>query len=220
VHIRTADTDRIQVKVHATSGGEGHFIFHWTTGTSSGAAEAGGLPKDLHLVAQRNGETLALCLTGDASRHECNNSGVEGSGWKANWELVVPARLHLELHGGVISGTVRGVAGGVTAHVGVGKLQLALPRGPVTARVGVGKLEVRVASADYGSVHLTAGVGNTHFQVGDRTIKAGYRHEFTSSGQETTGPGTTTYDLKAGTGEVTLHLGVSNSGKGMGEHDE
>lgn len=214
LHVRTADTDHIQVKVRAVQGGpEGHFIFQWTTGKSNGSQEAGGLPKDLHLVTEHHGDTVTLCVRAEKGAQACRHSGAESiNGWKADWQLVVPARMHLALDGGVISGKIRGVAGGVKANVGVGSLDLVLPNGPVTARVGVGKLDVRVKSREYGQVHLATGVGDTSFHVGGRRIKAGYHHEFTSSNQDTTGSGSTDYDLKAGTGHVSLKLGAGAGG--------
>lgn len=214
LHVSTADTDHLQVKVRAIQGGpQGHFIFQWTTGKSSGSQEVGGLPKSLHLVTERDGDTVTLCVRAEKGAQTCRDSGTETiNGWKADWQLVVPTRMHLALDGGVINGKIRGVAGGVKANVGVGSLDLVLPNGPVTARVGVGKLDVRVKSRDYGHVHLATGVGDTSFHVGGRRIKAGYHHEFTSSNQETTGAGNTDYDLKAGTGHVSLKLGAGAGG--------
>lgn len=204
--VTAADTDTIKVKVQAQQGGGAHFIFAWSSGTSSAA-----LPANLHLIAHRDGKTLTLCLATDS----CNetNVNIEGmGGWKASWQIVVPKRFHVRVRGGVLDAHVRGVAGGLDLKLGVGKLSAYLPDGPVSAKMGVGKIAVSVASPDYGEVHLATGVGDTSFSVRGKKITDGFKREFTSSTQDTTGSGKTDYDLKIGTGAITLQLGVKDAG--------
>lgn len=214
LHITSADTDSIKIKVRVEQGGQGHFIFTWTSGTGNT-----GPPASLHLVAHRSGDTLTLCLSADSC--EDNGTTVEGmGGWQAQWELVVPRRFHVTVNGGVLDTHVRGIAGGLDINIGVGKLSAFLPRGPVSAKIGVGKLDVAVASSDYGPVHLATGVGDARFTVGGKKITSGYQHEFTSSSQDTTGNGKTAYDLKAGTGAIVLALGAKSPGSANSDSND
>lgn len=228
VHITTADTDSVSIKAVAEPGSRMHFIFDWTTGSS-----ANKLPADLHLIAARKGSRLVIGLAtaagtaslpasaasaASAGHHIIIMGGSSyGSGeqnWKADWTLVLPARLALDLNTGVGKATVSGVGAGVHARIGVGKLDLRLPQGPVDATVGVGDVEAAIGSADYGKVSLAAGVGRVSFEVSGRRIETGYQHHFTSAEQRVNGPGKTAYTLKAGVGHVNLRLGVKNVNRG------
>lgn len=206
LRIIAADTDSIKVKVQVVRGDQGHFIFTWSSGSGSGS-----LPAALHLVARRDGTTLRLCLAPETC--ENSNADVNGlGGWKANWEIVVPKRFHVTLNGGVLDAHVRGIAGGLDSEIGVGNLHASLPNGPVSAKLGVGKVDVAVTSPDYGPVDLATGVGAASFSVEGTKITSGFHREFTSSNQQTNGTGTTAYDIKTGTGAITLRLGVKNAG--------
>jgi hypothetical protein len=225
VHIKTGNAGAIKVRIKARHGGHVHFIFDWTWGDEP----AHGVPKDLHLVSKRRGKTLTLCLV---SKHEngcqvetkghtrtvvpTSSSGhhriVIGShhhGWKADWTVVVPARLAVNLQLGVGDAKVKGVAGGLKSRIGVGHITAKLPHGPIDTHVGVGHIEADVGASDYGKVKLTAGVGHVNFEVNGDEVKTGYQHSFTSSEQSLTGSGSTAYTLEAGVGHVQLKLGVA-----------
>lgn len=232
IRVTTADTDTVSIKAAAEPGSRMHFIFDWTTGPA-----ANKLPADLHLIAARKGSRLVIGLAtaaGTASLPASAASAASaghhiiiiggnsyGSGehsWKADWTLVLPTRLALELNTGVGKATVSGVGGGVQAKIGVGKLDLRLPRGPMDATVGVGNVEAAIGSADYGKVSLAAGVGHVSFEVNGHTIRTGYQHHFTSAEQKLNGPGKTAYKLKAGVGHVNLRLGVKNLTKSSNDN--
>ncbi|MGH8128802.1 MAG: hypothetical protein ACRETC_10690 [Gammaproteobacteria bacterium] len=227
VHVTTANTGTVSIKAKAEPGNHMHFIFDWTTGPSANT-----LPADLHLVTRREGSQLIISLaTGAGSApaaasadtgHDRTTFNIGGhsyntgdnSGWKADWTLVLPARLALDLTVGVGKAQVGGVSGGVQARIGVGKLNITLPQGPVQANVGVGKINAFVTSADYGNVKLTAGVGHVEFDVNGQRNKTGYEKHFTAAEQKTSGSGKTDYTLKSGVGDVELELGVKNLPKG------
>lgn len=227
VRVTAADTDTVSIKAQAKPGGHGHFIFDWTTGPSTNA-----LPADLHLVAERQGTQLVVRLAsaeGTAATAATVNPPASASGkhittltlggrmtftegsnesdWKADWTLVLPRRLALDLTTGVGSVEINGIAGGLDANIGVGKLSAQLPQGPLNAKVGVGNISASIASADYGPVDLTAGVGDVGFTVNGHKNSTNYEHQFTAASQHLQGPGSTAYTLKAGVGHVALDLG-------------
>ena len=227
VRVTTTDTDTVSIKAQAQPGGHGHFIFDWTTGPSANT-----LPSDLHLVAERRGTQLVVRLAsaaGTANSATTINPAASASGksvttftlggkmtfteggdesnWKADWTLVLPRRLALDLKTGVGSVEINGIAGGLDADIGVGKLSAQLPQGPLNAKIGVGNISTAIASADYGAVDLTAGVGDIGFTVNGHKNDTNYEHQFTAASQHLDGPGTTAYTLKAGVGHISLDLG-------------
>ncbi|HEX5314967.1 MAG TPA: hypothetical protein VFX38_08705 [Gammaproteobacteria bacterium] len=230
ITVRAGKTNTVHVEATASPANHGHFIFDWTFGPPVNE-----LPPDLRLVTARRGTELVICLASSTSGCKAVTEAAEeataGSGhrrvtvvapgggfhveyggdsntaWKADWTLVVPARLALELRSGVGSADISGVGGGLQAHIGVGKVDAVLPRGPVSVNVGVGDADITVASPDYGSVHLAAGVGDVSFEVNGNKNTTGYDHQFTAASQELDGPGGPAYTLKAGVGHVKLALG-------------
>lgn len=208
VSVSAGKADTVKITVTAEPGGSGHFIFNWTTGTSSGP-----IPADLHLVTERQGTRLVVRLVGGNGAGGgpviVSPMGTMGDhNWKGHWSLVVPPRLALSLKGGVGKFSISGIAGGLTAKVGVGDVEAALVSGPVDASIGVGKISADVASPEYGDVTLTTGVGDVSFTVNGSKVDSGYEHHFTSATQHAQGTGTTAYRLEAGTGHVELNLGV------------
>ncbi|MGH8224798.1 MAG: hypothetical protein ACRER1_01410 [Gammaproteobacteria bacterium] len=233
VHVTTSNTDTVSIKATANPGNHMHFIFDWTTGASANA-----LPADLHLVTRREGSQLVVSLATDAgsaasaesanSGHDTNRLNINGhtyttddhSGWKADWTLVLPARLALDLTVGVGKAEISGVGGGVRAKIGVGKLNAQLPQGPMEANVGVGNVKAFIASADYGKVKLTAGVGRVEFDVNGQRNKTGYEKHFTAAEQQVNGGGKTDFTLKAGVGHVDLEIGVKDLPKPNDEDEQ
>ncbi len=221
IRITTAAADTVAVKATATASRNMHFIFDWTTGKSGNA-----LPPGLHLVTRRDGDTLMVSLesdetsakegmpapgTSDNGDHSLVNIHVDGDhsvGWKSNWTVTLPARLALKLKVGVGKATVLGLAGGLDARIGVGKLDAGLKQGPLEANVGVGDINADVMNADYGDVHLSAGVGHVEFYVNGQQNTTGFEQHLTASSQKLTGEGKTAYTLKAGVGHIKLQLGV------------
>ncbi len=192
------------------------------------------LPAGLHLVTRREGSQLVVSLATGAgsaasassadSGHKKTTIDVSGHtyttgdnpGWKANWTLVLPVRLALDLTVGVGKAQITGVGGGLRARIGVGKLTAQLPRGPVDANVGVGDVKAFITGADYGTVKLTAGVGHVEFDVNGQRNKTGYTSHFTSAEQQVNGSGKTGYSLKSGVGHVDLEIGVKDLPKSNG----
>jgi len=222
IRITTTTADKVAVKTAATAGRNMHFIFDWTTGKSGNA-----LPHGLHLVTRRDGDTLMVSLESDETSAKQDNSAEPGTsgnggqgvldfhvngdhsaGWKSNWTVTLPARLALKLKVGVGKATVLGLAGGLDANIGVGKLDAGLKKGPIEANVGVGDINADVMDADYGHIHLSAGVGHVEFYVNGQQNSTGFEQHLTASSQKLTGEGKTPYVLKAGVGHIRLKLGV------------
>ncbi len=219
ISVSTSKADSVNIKSVATASEQMHFIFHWTVGNGSEK-----LPAGLHLVTHREGDTLIVGLASKDEKLDIE-SGSEGTssggvdihingrshpGWKSDWTVVLPARLALDLVVGVGKARIDGLAGGLRAKVGVGKLDAWLPRGPIDANVGVGDIKAYVRGDDYGNVSLSAGVGHVDFYVHGRQNQTGYNKEFTSAKQSLTGPGKTAYKLTAGVGHVELKVGVKS----------
>ncbi len=222
IRVTSGSADKVAIRAAATAGGKMHFIFDWTTGKSGNA-----LPAGLHLVTRRDGDTLKVSLESDETSQKQGNPAEPGAsakgdqglinirvdgdhsvGWKSNWTVTLPPRLALKLKVGVGKATVLGLAGGLDAKVGVGKLDAGLKRGPLEANVGVGDINADVMDADYGNVHLSAGVGHVEFYVNGQQNTTGFEQHLTASSQKLTGKGKTPYTLKAGVGHIKLQLGV------------
>lgn len=213
VEVTAGKADTVKIVVTAIAGTPGHFIFNWTTATAGTP-----LPADLHLVTERKGDTLVVHLAGAQTAGSAQTAnhvlvvspfGAAHGHLTGHWQVVLPARLAFSLKSGVGHVRVSGLAGGLRAELGVGDLQANLPGGPVSVEAGVGKVEVTVASPDYGSVALTAGVGDVVFTVNGKKIRTGYQRSFVASTQHLSGPGRTDYTLKVGTGHVVLNLGAA-----------
>lgn len=213
VHIKAADTDSVKIKVTAKPGSHAHFIFDWTTGSEP----AGELPEGLHLVAAQADGTLVPRLVAAPSAGTASSSGASNSvaiglfgttrvnglehNWKADWTIVVPARLAVKLKVNVGSAKIHGIAGGLTAKINIGSLKTKLPRGPIHAKVNIGKIEADVGSAGYDRVNLSANVGDTVFRINGRNVNTG-------KNQQLHGHGEADYTLKTNIGSVELNLGV------------
>jgi len=197
VAIKAGDTNTIKATVRAVPGNSGQFIFRWVAGNE----KAGQLPSGLHLTHEMKDGTLTLCL----STNHCDNP--HESGWKSEWEVTLPARLHVKLHGNVGKGSVNGVAGGLEMNLNVGKIEAELPCGPVKASLNVGNIETRVADADYGKVELSTNVGHVGFTVDGRSVDTGVDHNFVSNSQSLRGSGSTPYAMSVNTGHIDLSLG-------------
>lgn len=222
VNVTTSKTDNVGINVSATPRDSMHFIFDW----SSGNGPPNQLPAGMHLVAQRQGDTLVVSMESGASGKSGSSAATtssdnwnvgsvhihtDGSGdnnWKGDWTITVPARLALDLKVGVGDLKIHGTAGGLRADVGMGKLAAELAKGPIRANVGMGSLTARVLDDDYGTVSLSAGVGTVAFKIHGKQDEAGYQKEFTSAKQEVNGPGKTSYKLQSGLGSVELDIGV------------
>jgi hypothetical protein len=123
--------------------------------------------------------------------------------FEAQWVVVLPTRIGLELAGGVGDVTVRGAAAGVRVELGVGDAVIEVSDGDVSVDVGVGDATVRGPQARYGTVTASGGVGDADILVGDERV--------TSDGlvgQSSTwrGDGPHAITLEFGVGEATIRL--------------
>jgi hypothetical protein len=123
--------------------------------------------------------------------------------FEAQWVVVLPARMALELAAGVGDVTVRGAAAGVRAEIGVGDAVIEVSDGEVSVNAGVGDATVRGPEARYGTVKASGGVGDADILVGDERV--------TSDGlvgQSSTwrGDGPHSITVEVGVGEATIRL--------------
>lgn len=123
--------------------------------------------------------------------------------FEAQWVVVLPARMALELAAGVGDVTVRGAAAGVRAELGVGDVVIEVSDGDVSVDVGVGDATVRGPEARYGTVKASGGVGNADILVGDERL-TGSGMVGQSSAWRGDGPHSIT--LEVGVGEATIRL--------------
>jgi len=100
--------------------------------------------------------------------------GIESSSsdprFEAQWVVVLPTRIGLELAGGVGDVTVRGAAAGVRVELGVGDAVIEVSDGEVSVDLGVGDATVRGPAARYGAVSASGGVGDADILVGDERV--------------------------------------------------
>ncbi|PWB75013.1 MAG: hypothetical protein C3F15_06960 [Holophagae bacterium] len=123
--------------------------------------------------------------------------------FEAQWVVVLPARVSLNLSAGVGDVTIRGAAAGVTIELGVGDATVEVSDGPVELELGVGDATVRGPVARFGQVTASGGVG-------DATIVAGGQ-QVTSEGmvgRETSwrGDGPHSIELEVGVGDARVVL--------------
>jgi len=123
--------------------------------------------------------------------------------FEAQWVVVLPARVTLELTAGVGDVTIRGAAAGVTIELGVGDATVEVSDGPVKVELGVGDATVRGPAGRFGEVTASGGVG-------DATVVAGGQQVTGEGmvGRETSwhGDGPHAIDLEVGVGDARVVL--------------
>jgi hypothetical protein len=123
--------------------------------------------------------------------------------FEAQWVVVLPPGVHLELTAGVGDLTVRGAAAGVRAELGVGDAVIEVSDGAVAVEVGVGDATVRGPAARFGQVAASGGVGDADIVVGDERV-AGSGMVGQSTSWSGSGPHSIT--LEVGVGEALVRL--------------
>ena len=131
------------------------------------------------------------------------DSGAGDPHFEAQWVVVLPARVTLEIAAGVGDVTIRGAAAGVTIELGVGDATVEVSDGPVEIELGVGDATVRGPVARFGQVTASGGVG-------DATVVADGQ-QVTSQGmvgRETSwrGDGPHSIELEVGVGDARVVL--------------
>jgi hypothetical protein len=123
--------------------------------------------------------------------------------FEAQWVVVVPARVALELAAGVGDVTIRGAAAGVEIELGVGDATVEVSDGPVKLELGVGDATVRGPVTRFGEVTASGGVGDaTVVAAGQQVTGEGM------VGRETTwrGDGPHSIELEIGVGDARVVL--------------
>jgi len=123
--------------------------------------------------------------------------------FEAQWVVVVPTRMKIELTAGVGDVTVHGAAAGAKVELGVGDAVIGVIDGPVAAEVGVGKGTVRGPASRYGDVTVSGGVGEADILVGGERVTGG---GFVGRKASWRGDGPHSIELEVGVGEARVVL--------------
>jgi len=147
------------------------------------AAEVPEITIDVTLVPRRGGlfssyraaeqevESARLVTKADGARLELEiECDSDEPHFEAQWVVVLPARVRLDLTNGVGEVTVRGAAGGVSLELGVGDATVEVSDGPVTLELGVGDATVRGPAGGFGEVSASGGVGDATIVVGNQQV--------------------------------------------------
>jgi hypothetical protein len=180
------------------------------------AADVPEITVDVTLIPRRGGlfssyrkaeqEVESARLTTNVANRRLELEIECGSGdphFEAQWVVVLPARVSLEIAAGVGDVTIRGAAAGVTIELGVGDASVEVSDGPVEIELGVGDATVRGPVARFGQVTASGGVG-------DATVVGGGQ-QVTSQGmvgRETSwrGDGPHSIELEVGVGDARVVL--------------
>ncbi|HOC42077.1 MAG TPA: hypothetical protein PKJ99_03580 [Thermoanaerobaculales bacterium] len=123
--------------------------------------------------------------------------------FEAQWVVVVPTRVAIELTAGVGDVTVHGAAAGVRVELGVGDALIGVVDGPVSAEVGVGEATVRGLASRYGGVTASGGVGDASILVAGQRLTGG---GFVGRESSWHGSGPHSIELEVGVGEARIVL--------------
>lgn len=121
------------------------------------------------------------------------------------WDIAVPANVHVRSHINVGKLQVAGISGGVEAQVNVGKVMLEVPGGPLDISVNVGKITAQAHTTKYGDIVLAANIGSTRLTV-DGVSVGDLQKQGAGSQVHYMGKGSDGINLKANTGKVALVL--------------
>jgi hypothetical protein len=124
---------------------------------------------------------------------------------KEDWNIAVPANVHIKSNINIGKLQVTGIAGGVDAQLNIGRVTLEVPDGPLKVSMNVGKISARAQVAHYGDVVLAANVGDAQLTVNGMSV-GGRQKQGTGSEMSYRGQGNEEISLKTNTGKVSLTL--------------
>ncbi len=150
--IEVGDGEQIQIRVTIKAKRRG-LVYK----SSAGRAYV----EDARLKTDERGGTLEVTLSDDRGRKDVEET----------WTIVVPRRLAVVAEMSAAHIEIADVTGGVEVHLGVGKVQVDVPRGSIKVKVSVGNAIVTTATDSFGDVDLRAQVGNTRLWIGGHRIK-------------------------------------------------
>lgn len=146
VSIKPSGDERVHVRLELKQQQHWLFwLFDWYSDQSASDLQAA------ELKALPDNGALKLVLTYPAGRHP----GDIGE----KWTVLVPARLALDANLGEGALFIRGVAGGVRAHVHAGDLDISVPQGSLDASVQYGRVHAITAETSPGAISVASGHG-------------------------------------------------------------
>ena len=150
--IEVGDGDRITLRVTIKAKRKG-LIYK----SSAGRAYV----EDARLETDVRRGTLEVTLSDGRGRKDVEEA----------WTIVVPRRLAVVAEMSAAHIEIADVTGGVEVHLGVGKVEIDVPRGSIKVKVSVGNAIVTTETDSFGDVELRAQVGNTRLWIGGHRIK-------------------------------------------------
>ncbi len=150
--IEVGDGDRIELRVTIKAKRRG-LVYK----SSAGRAYV----EDARLETDGRRGTLEVTLSEGRGRKDVEEA----------WTIVVPRRLAVVVEMSAAQIEIADVTGGVEVRLGVGKVQVDVPRGSIKVKVSVGNAIVTTATDSFGDVDLCAQVGNTRLWIGGHRIK-------------------------------------------------
>ena len=150
--------------------------------------------QDLEINVEQHGAVLRLRIDG-ADRDDRDYS--------EDWSIRIPERLGFTLDAGVGDVRIERVGGPVSLDAGVGDIRVVDPGGDVIIDAGVGDIVVEGDWGTVGRVSASCGVGDASLRTPEgRSSGTG----FIGKDVKAKGPGSSTIEVDAGVGDVTICL--------------
>jgi len=144
------------------------------------------------LEVDRDDGSVEVALEGvDDDRH-----------FEERWEIVVPARLLVEIENGVGDIAVKGVAGGADIESGVGDVIVSRCGGRIEVENGVGDIRIVLPETEAGGIEVSSGVGDCEIRLPGHTV----RGKGLGCDASWKGTGKTAVDAESGVGDVVVVL--------------
>ena len=200
VVIKTSADDAVHVKL-VLHQDEVSFlgVFHWMSDESTRDLATATVKQD------KQGGALVLSVG--------YPGGATHSDIKQEWTLSVPARFAVELQMQAGQGVIDGPAGGVTASLSAGDLEIRVPGGPLHATVSAGRLHAVSEQGKPGAIKVASSFGLAILDLDGKYYGPPESHGFGSSihfwgnSVKQQGPGSDEIELKTFAGLADLRVG-------------
>lgn len=174
-------------------------VFHWVSDDSARDLPAAKMEQD------RKGDTLALSVG--------YPNGATHSDIKQQWTVSVPARFAVDMRMQAGQGVIDGPAGGVTASLSAGDLEIRVPQGPLHAAVSAGRLHAISDDVKPGAIKVASSFGLAILDFNGKFYGPPEKHGFLSelhfwgNSVKQQGGGGDEIELKAFAGLADLRVG-------------
>lgn len=152
------------------------------------------------LALAQHDKTLSLFVT--------YPSGETHNDVQEHWTIQVPARLAVDAAMNAGRLVIRGVAAGVTAHLGAGDLTIRVPGGPLQASVSTGRVHVISDSTQPGMLTVASTFGLAALSLnGKLYAPPPSSFHFFGNTEQQQGAGKDDMELRVTAGEADLRVG-------------